>query len=149
MNNVEQAARIRALRIANPARAKVIARSAYARNRVKRLAAKRGQYQRIIKAREKTPEGRLRDRMKKAVRRARLSGVAATLTLQQWLDICVAQGGKCFYCEQVKPLEQDHVIALSNGGHHTADNVVGACKRCNSSKGNRADRPLYLGAACG
>lgn len=149
MTKAEHAARIRAWRIANPARDRSIARAAYARNRVKRLAAKRDQYQRIGKAREKTSEGRLRDRMKKETRRARIAGSVATLTKGEWIAICAAQDCKCFYCFVPAPLEQDHVVALSTGGQHTAANVVGACKRCNSSKGNRASRPIYLGAACG
>lgn len=31
----------------------------------------------------------------------------------------------------------DHVLALSNGGHHVNDNLVGCCLKCNCSKGNR------------
>jgi 5-methylcytosine-specific restriction endonuclease McrA len=42
----------------------------------------------------------------------------------------------CQYCG--KPAENvDHVIPRSKGGLHTWDNVVAACRRCNSKKENR------------
>ena len=45
-------------------------------------------------------------------------------------------GWTCQYCGA--PAENvDHVIPKSNGGQHTWDNVVAACRRCNSKKENR------------
>jgi 5-methylcytosine-specific restriction endonuclease McrA len=42
----------------------------------------------------------------------------------------------CQYCG--KPAENvDHVLPRSKGGLHTWDNVVAACRRCNSKKENR------------
>ena len=42
----------------------------------------------------------------------------------------------CQYCGS--PAENvDHVIPRSRGGQHTWDNVVAACRRCNSRKENR------------
>jgi 5-methylcytosine-specific restriction endonuclease McrA len=35
-------------------------------------------------------------------------------------------------------LTQDHVTAVSRGGEHSADNVVPACRSCNSRKSNRS-----------
>ncbi len=43
----------------------------------------------------------------------------------------------CQYCGSTKRLTLDHVIPRSKGGTHTWDNVVAACERCNSSKGDR------------
>ena len=43
----------------------------------------------------------------------------------------------CQYCGSTKHLTLDHVIPRSKGGTHTWDNVVTACNRCNSSKGDR------------
>lgn len=43
---------------------------------------------------------------------------------------------KCQYCRS--PAENlDHVIPRSKGGEHTWENVVAACRRCNSKKENR------------
>ncbi len=43
----------------------------------------------------------------------------------------------CQYCSSGKRLTLDHVIPRSRGGSHTWDNVVTACERCNSRKGDR------------
>lgn len=43
----------------------------------------------------------------------------------------------CQYCGSTKKLTLDHVIPRSKGGNHTWDNVVIACERCNSRKGDR------------
>ena len=42
----------------------------------------------------------------------------------------------CQYCGSGKRLTLDHVIPRSKGGLHTWDNVVTACERCNSLKGD-------------
>ena len=43
---------------------------------------------------------------------------------------------KCQYC--ASPAENlDHVVPRSRGGEHTWENVVAACRRCNSKKENR------------
>lgn len=43
----------------------------------------------------------------------------------------------CQYCGNTKQLTLDHVLPRSKGGKHTWDNVVIACSRCNSRKGDR------------
>lgn len=69
-------------------------------------------------------------------RRARLKGVEATLTHEQWLLIQAHQDHRCYYCgKRCKGhLTQDHLTPLSKGGAHTLHNVIGACKSCNSRK---------------
>ncbi len=42
----------------------------------------------------------------------------------------------CQYCGRAAE-NVDHVIPKSRGGTHTWDNVVAACRRCNSKKENR------------
>ncbi|MEO1093680.1 MAG: HNH endonuclease [Cyanobacteria bacterium J06638_28] len=44
---------------------------------------------------------------------------------------------RCQYCNSTKRLTIDHVVPRSKGGTHTWDNVVAACERCNSIKGDR------------
>lgn len=44
--------------------------------------------------------------------------------------------GKCQYCGTSKDLTLDHVIPRSKGGKSTWTNLVTACKRCNSLKGD-------------
>ncbi|MDJ0735220.1 MAG: HNH endonuclease [Nostocaceae cyanobacterium] len=46
----------------------------------------------------------------------------------------------CQYCGSKKSLTLDHVIPRSRGGQHTWDNVVTACERCNSRKGDKTPK---------
>ena len=49
-------------------------------------------------------------------------------------------GSRCMYCGDQFPyylLSRDHIIPISKGGRDIWTNVVTACKRCNSHKGNK------------
>ena len=52
----------------------------------------------------------------------------------------------CQYCGDTKSLTLDHVMPRSRGGSSTWTNLVTACKKCNSYKGDRtpeeAEMPL-------
>lgn len=75
-------------------------------------------------------------------RRARLAVVGNTLTADEWLTILAVFDHRCAYCLRGGvSLQQDHVIAISRGGAHTEENVVPACKTCNSKK---KDRPVWV-----
>ncbi len=41
----------------------------------------------------------------------------------------------CSYCAGTESLAVDHLLARSRGGSESGDNIVWACRRCNSSKG--------------
>lgn len=43
---------------------------------------------------------------------------------------------RCAYCGRELPLSMDHVVPLSRGGSNIIENIVPACKSCNSSKKN-------------
>jgi 5-methylcytosine-specific restriction endonuclease McrA len=50
--------------------------------------------------------------------------------------VFMRDGFSCQYCDG--PAENlDHVVPKSQGGDHTWENVVAACRRCNSRKGGR------------
>jgi len=69
-------------------------------------------------------------------RKRRMDRVMHDLTDEQWTALKAAWGG-CAYCgETDKPLQRDCVLALSRGGRYTADNIVPACRSCNTSKCN-------------
>lgn len=87
-------------------------------------------------------------------RKRRLDRADNDLTTAQWQALLAAWGG-CAYCGSTgTALERDCVLALSRGGRYTLDNVVPACRRCNSSKCNaevttwmrsrRLDEPSFL-----
>ena len=71
-----------------------------------------------------------------ARRTARKNSLPSTLTRQEWEQIKSKFGNRCVYCwKEFRNLAQDHVIPVSRGGGYTADNIVPACKSCNSKKG--------------
>lgn len=59
------------------------------------------------------------------------------VTPRQWKDRLQAFGGRCVYCQRRRKLQVDHVIPIGRGGRHEIQNVVPACRSCNSSKKDR------------
>ena len=72
-----------------------------------------------------------------ALRRARYRGAVGSYTEQEWRDKCAALGNVCFYCHEAKPLTRDHMTPLSRGGTNHIENIVPACRQCNSRKFTR------------
>lgn len=84
-----------------------------------------------------------------------MAAVSHDLTEEQWSALQVAWGG-CAYCGAADGVPQrDCVLPISRGGRYTVDNVVPACRSCNSSKCNaevtgwlrrkRLDEQAFLG----
>jgi hypothetical protein len=72
-------------------------------------------------------------------RRARKNGVESSLTKPQWAEILEVFGYACAYCRRTdRRLTVDHLVAISRGGAHTAENVVPSCGSCNSRKKDRS-----------
>ena len=64
-----------------------------------------------------------------------------TLTAKEWLEILKKYNYRCAYCGKefnlfTKP-ERNHMIPISKGGNNTKENVVPACRSCNSKKYNK------------
>lgn len=72
-----------------------------------------------------------------ARRRTLKKQLPSTLISKQWKGIKEEFNNQCAYCGEQLPLEQDHFIALSKGGEYTHNNIIPACKSCNSSKNNK------------
>ena len=69
-------------------------------------------------------------------RKRRMDRVEHDLSDDQWIALKEAWGG-CAYCGVTdSPLQRDCVLALSRGGRYTVDNIVPACRACNTSKCN-------------
>ena len=65
-----------------------------------------------------------------------MSLVSHDLTDAQWTTLQGLWGG-CAYCGVTgKPLQRDCVLPISRGARYTLDNVVPACRSCNTSKCN-------------
>ena len=76
------------------------------------------------------------------------------LTNEQWAALRSAWGG-CAYCGATEtPLQRDCALPISRGGRYTIENVVPACRSCNTSKCNsevtswlrrkRLDEPAFI-----
>jgi 5-methylcytosine-specific restriction endonuclease McrA len=74
-------------------------------------------------------------------RRMREAGVPGSHTSEEWLATLKDYGNKCFYCDksidEVGELTEDHLTPISVGGSDWIDNIVPACRSCNSSKGSK------------
>lgn len=77
-------------------------------------------------------------------RRARLKdGTSPGVTPREWREICDNYRDsdgiiRCAYCFRRCRPTREHVVPISKGGRDAPDNVVPACKPCNSSKRDRA-----------
>lgn len=75
------------------------------------------------------------------IRKAQKNNISITgtiLTPEDWELLQVAWDFRCAYCRRYPILlTQDHIVPLSKGGQHTVENVLPACKSCNSSKFDR------------
>lgn len=76
-----------------------------------------------------------RHRMHERKRRAAKKSSVSTLTVNEWNEILESLNGMCFWCGVAEWEHVEHIVALINGGGHTAGNVVPACKPCNLKKG--------------
>lgn len=76
---------------------------------------------------------------KGSVRRALIfSAGSVGVTHAEWLVILETFNHACAYClRKGLKLTRDHVIPVTRGGLDNPENVVPACKWCNSSKGNK------------
>ncbi len=54
---------------------------------------------------------------------------------EAWEALKASYRYRCAYCHQRKLLTQDHVVPIVKGGWHVIENIVPACRSCNSSKG--------------
>ena len=51
--------------------------------------------------------------------------------LAEWKEL---YGQRCCYCESTENLTLEHIVPISKGGFHTLENILWACRSCNSSK---------------
>ena len=70
-------------------------------------------------------------------RRSRVRNLPHTFTTKQWKDTKEYFNNKCAFCEAEEPLAMEHLIPVKNFGEFTRDNIVCACKSCNSSKNTK------------
>ena len=88
-----------------------------------------------------TPEGKASNQRGKSKRRANEANIINTLTAEEWIEILKEYKFKCAYCGKKFTLfdreTRDHVIPISKGGNNTKENIVPACRSCNTKKYNK------------
>jgi hypothetical protein len=83
----------------------------------------------------RTVAGRAKSLEKVRRRQMRLRGMTRITTGDEWRRICEAWEHRCAYC--CRPglkLTRDHMVALSRQGQDDPENIVPACRPCNSKK---------------
>lgn len=84
-----------------------------------------------------------RNACRRANVRARNVAIGGHVTPSEWRAKLEEFGHRCAYCRKsAARLEKDHVIALADGGAHTIENLVPACRSCNARKGSNG--PLAM-----
>jgi 5-methylcytosine-specific restriction endonuclease McrA len=69
------------------------------------------------------------------INHARRAGLRqASFDRNSWLQLCSEYRWCCFYCFEQKLLTLEHFIPLCLGGSNDLQNLVPACRSCNSSK---------------
>ena len=70
--------------------------------------------------------------------RAKLWDQDTAITRHEWEALIASYCGLCVYCGQPRKPTMDHIEPVSKGGEHGVENVVPACRRCNSSKSGKS-----------
>lgn len=68
-------------------------------------------------------------------RRAREVGAPGAWMASEWRALRESLGDRCAYCGSTQRLTIDHVVPLVRGGSNSIDNLIVACRSCNSRKG--------------
>ena len=76
-------------------------------------------------------------------RRARMNLLVSTLTELQWKQTKDFFNQCCCYCGKKLPLAQEHFISVAKGGNYSENNIVPACKSCNSYKSTKDFKKWY------
>lgn len=108
----------------------------YSRKRELRLINLEREHDRINKY-NASEIGRKRTRLNAHKRRARSKNITVDYDIKKWEECKTEFNNICCYCGKADQLTQDHFIPLSKGGEYTTNNIIPACKSCNSSKNNR------------
>jgi hypothetical protein len=97
------------------------------------------QYAKLIASSAKKPEyGFVMNRMKKLS-----SGEIKMSEVLREIKMQISGDKHCEYCESTEDLSWDHLIPCIKDGPDIAENVVLACRSCNSSKGSKGIYEWY------
>ncbi len=74
-------------------------------------------------------------KMYAANRRGWKDSTVVMVTEEEWQTLIKVYENRCAYCHRImREPTQDHILPLSKGGDHSVENIVPACRPCNSAK---------------
>lgn len=107
----------------------------YEKNKKKHLEQ---QKERQKKKRKQNPKDTVvRDRKINHKRRLKLQGLKPKGISVEDQKKVLKRDKICVYCGNEQDIGFDHIKAITKGGNNNFNNLVVACKKCNSSKGNK------------
>lgn len=80
------------------------------------------------------PHAPLNGRTSRRTDALKLAKERGTHTAQEWYALCRQADNRCAYCREYGRMGKDHVIPITRGGSDSIDNIVPACRSCNSAK---------------
>jgi len=102
----------------------------------------------FIKKYHKTEKGKATCQRYITKRRTNLREILNTLTAKEWIDILKEYHFRCAYCGKEFDLfdrpTRDHIIPISKGGDNIKENIMPACRSCNSRKHNKIFKEVCL-----
>ena len=71
-------------------------------------------------------------------RKALKNQLPCNFSIEEWEDCKKHFNTECAYCgTKASCLSRDHFVPITKQGEYTKNNIIPACKTCNSSKGNK------------
>ncbi|MFF2752791.1 HNH endonuclease [Psychrobacillus sp. NPDC058041] len=87
------------------------------------------------------------DKLKNNIRKGKMKrerNLVVEHSFTEWIELLKKHDNLCFYCgvrmtktPGIKQRTRDHIIAIANGGSDKIENIVPACRSCNSKKGKQ------------
>lgn len=85
------------------------------------------------------------DKLKNSIRKGKMKRERNLIVehhFTEWIELLKKHNNTCFYCgirmtktPGIKQRTRDHIVPISKGGSDKIENIVPACKSCNSRKG--------------
>ena len=108
-------------------------------------------FKKSLRKYRKTEEGKATKQRTNIARRTLMKNIINTLTSKEWLDILEEYNYRCAYCGIEFDCEnlptKDHILPISKGGNNVKENIVPACKSCNSKKKDKIENPTLSNIA--
>jgi len=83
-------------------------------------------------------------KMRAVLRKRRISAIENDYSLKEWEETLEYFNYECAYCGSKQNLQQEHILPVVKQGRYVKNNIIPACKKCNSSKWANSLMGWYL-----